>query len=73
EYLRNVDPEEIAYQKKHGGKISPVFTGRQDGMISSITTLGTPHHGSHGSDKRGNEAIVRPIVFDAAKYLAKNK
>ncbi|EIZ4621492.1 YSIRK-type signal peptide-containing protein [Staphylococcus pseudintermedius] len=73
EYLRNGDPEEIAYQKKHGGKISPVFKGGHDGMISSITTLGTPHNGSHASDKLGNEAIVRQIVFDAAQYLAKNK
>lgn len=65
--------KKLLIKKKHGGKISPVFKGGHDGMISSITTLGTPHNGSHASDKLGNEAIVRQIVFDAAQYLAKIK
>ena len=42
EYLRNGNPEEIEYQKQHGGDIAPVFQGNNDNMISSITTLATP-------------------------------
>ena len=38
-------------------------------MVSSITTLGTPHNGTHASDKIGNEAIVRQIAFDLGKRL----
>ncbi|PXA09883.1 lipase, partial [Staphylococcus pseudintermedius] len=71
--LRNGNPEEIAYQKEHGGDISPLFTGNNDNMVSSITTLGTPHNGTHASDQLGNEPIVRQIVFDVAQVLAKNK
>ncbi|HHU6749921.1 TPA: YSIRK-targeted triacylglycerol lipase [Staphylococcus pseudintermedius] len=73
ELLRNGNPEEIAYQKEHGGDISPLFTGKNDNMVSSITTLGTPHNGTHASDQLGNEPIVRQIVFDVAQVLAKNK
>ena len=36
EMLRNGNPEEVDYQKQHGGSI---FKGGQDNMISSITTL----------------------------------
>ncbi|MFV8090943.1 YSIRK domain-containing triacylglycerol lipase Lip1, partial [Staphylococcus aureus] len=64
ELLRNGSREEIEYQKKHGGEISPLFKGNNDNMISSITTLGTPHNGTHASDLAGNEALVRQIVFD---------
>ncbi|WP_423831131.1 lipase, partial [Staphylococcus pseudintermedius] len=56
--LRNGNPEEIAYQKEHGGDISPLFTGNNDNMVSSITTLGTPHNGTHASDQLGNYPIV---------------
>lgn len=73
ELLRNGNPEEIAYQKEHGGEISPLFSGKNDNMVSSITTLGTPHNGTHASDQLGNEAIVRQVVFDVAQVLAKNK
>ncbi|PCF48142.1 YSIRK-targeted triacylglycerol lipase [Staphylococcus delphini] len=73
ELLRNGNPEEIAYQKEHGGDISPLFTGNNDNMVSSITTLGTPHNGTHASDQLGNEPIVRQVVFDVAQVLAKNK
>ncbi|PCF85113.1 YSIRK-targeted triacylglycerol lipase [Staphylococcus delphini] len=73
ELLRNGNPEEIAYQKEHGGDISPLFTGKNDNMVSSITTLGTPHNGTHASDQLGNEPIVRQVVFDVAQVLAKNK
>ncbi|MBL7573866.1 YSIRK-type signal peptide-containing protein [Staphylococcus saccharolyticus] len=67
ELLRHGSPEEIEYQKQHGGEISPLFQGGHDNMVSSITTLGTPHNGSHASDLFGNEALVRQMVFDLGK------
>lgn len=69
ELLRNGSQEEIEYQKTHGGDISPLLQGGHDNMVSSITTLGTPHNGTHASDKLGNEAIVRQISFDLGKRL----
>ncbi|MDW4208565.1 YSIRK-type signal peptide-containing protein [Staphylococcus saprophyticus] len=69
ELLRNGSQEEIEYQKAHGGDISPLLQGGQDNMVSSITTLGTPHNGTHASDKLGNEAIVRQIAFNLGKKL----
>ena len=36
-------------------------------MVSSITTLGTPHNGTHASDLLGNEAIVRQLAYDVGK------
>ncbi|MBE5661382.1 YSIRK domain-containing triacylglycerol lipase Lip1 [Staphylococcus sp. SS21] len=69
ELLRNGNREEIEYQKKHGGEISPLFKGNHDNMISSITTLGTPHNGTHASDLAGNEALVRQVVFDIGKMF----
>ncbi len=69
ELLRNGNREEIEYQKKHGGEISPLLEGNHDNMISSITTLGTPHNGTHASDLAGNEALVRRIVFDIGKMF----
>ena len=68
--LRNGNPEEQEYQHVHGGDISPLYQGQNDNMISSITTLGTPHNGTHASDLLGNEALIRQVVFDAEKYLA---
>ena len=44
--LRNGNPEEQEYQHVHGGDISPLYQGQNDNMISSITTLGTPHNGT---------------------------
>ena len=67
ELLRNGNQEEIEYQKKHGGTISPLFKGNNDNMVSSITTLGTPHNGTHASDLLGNEAVVRQVVYDIGK------
>ena len=67
ELLRNGNQEEIEYQKKHGGTISPLFKGNNDNMVSSITTLGTPHNGTHASDVLGNEAVVRQVVYDIGK------
>ncbi|WP_415426294.1 YSIRK-targeted triacylglycerol lipase [Staphylococcus borealis] len=68
--LRNGNPEEQEYQRVHGGEISPLYQGQHDNMISSITTLGTPHNGTHASDLLGNEALIRQIVFDAGKVLS---
>ncbi|MEW4383226.1 YSIRK domain-containing triacylglycerol lipase GehC [Staphylococcus epidermidis] len=67
ELLRHGNPEEVEYQKQHGGEISPLFQGGHDNMVSSITTLGTPHNGTHASDLLGNEAIVRQLVYDVGK------
>ncbi|KTW24539.1 YSIRK-targeted triacylglycerol lipase [Staphylococcus warneri] len=67
ELLRNGNQEEIEYQKKHGGTISPLFKGNNDNMVSSITTLGTPHNGTHASDVLDNEAVVRQVVYDIGK------
>lgn len=68
ELLRNGNKEEIEYQKAHGGKISPLYQGTNDNMINSITTLGTPHNGTIAADKLGNEAFVRQLAFDYAKF-----
>ena len=46
EMLRKGNPEEVKYQKKHGGDISPLYKGGQDNMVSSITTLAAPHNGT---------------------------
>lgn len=70
ELLRNGSEEEIAYHHEHGGEISPLFTGNNDDMITSITTLATPHNGTHAADELGNEPIVRQFVYDFAKTLA---
>lgn len=64
ELLRNGNQEEIDYQKEHGGTISPLFQGGHDNMVSSITTLGTPHNGTPAADELGNETLVRQIVYD---------
>lgn len=69
ELLRNGSQEEIEYQKIHGGDISPLLQGGHDNMVSSITTLGTPHNGTHAADELGNEALVRQVVFDLGKRL----
>lgn len=69
ELLRNGSQEEIEYQKTHGGDISPLLQGGHDNMVSSITTLGTPHNGTHAADDLGNEALVRQVVFDLGKRL----
>lgn len=73
ELLRHGNPEEVEYQKQHGGEISPLYQGGHDNMVSSITTLGTPHNGTHASDLLGNEAIVRQLAYDVGKmYGNKN-
>ncbi|MGV3244809.1 YSIRK-targeted triacylglycerol lipase [Staphylococcus sp. 11261D007BR] len=70
ELLRHGSEEEIAYHQQHGGEISPLFEGNHDNMVTSITTLGTPHNGTHAADELGNEPIVRQFVYDFAKMLA---
>lgn len=65
--LRYGNPEEIAYQKEHGGEISPLFKGQKDNMISSITTLVTPHNGSAASDNLGNRDFAKKILNDIGK------
>lgn len=67
ELLRHGSPEEVEYQKEHGGDISPLYKGGQDNMISSITTIATPHNGTHAADLFGNEALVRQIAYDYAR------
>lgn len=67
EMLRKGNPEEIKYQKKHGGEISPLYKGGQDNMVSSITTLAAPHNGTHAADI-GNEPFIRQLAYDYAKF-----
>lgn len=67
ELLRHGNPEEVEYQKQHGGDISPLYKGNNDNMVSSITTLGTPHNSTHASDELGNEALVRQVVYDLGR------
>lgn len=62
-FLRFGNQEEIDYQAKHGGEISPLFVGNQDNMIASITTLGTPHNGSQAADKLANTDAVRNVIY----------
>ncbi|ANZ34210.1 YSIRK-targeted triacylglycerol lipase [Staphylococcus carnosus] len=62
-FLHFGNQEEIDYQRAHGGTISPLFEGGQDNMISSITTLGTPHNGSAAADRVGNQQAFKDIVY----------
>ncbi|RIN06770.1 YSIRK-type signal peptide-containing protein [Staphylococcus shinii] len=72
QFLRFGNPEEIKYQEQHGGTISPLFQGQKDNMISSITTLATPHKGSQASDKLANKDFIKNILNNIAK-LGNNK
>ncbi|WP_325999360.1 YSIRK-targeted triacylglycerol lipase [Staphylococcus pseudoxylosus] len=72
QFLRFGNPEEIEYQKQHGGTISPLFQGQKDNMISSITTLATPHNGSQASDKLANTNFIKNVLNNIAK-LGNNK
>ncbi|MDK4085194.1 YSIRK-type signal peptide-containing protein [Staphylococcus pseudintermedius] len=63
ELLRNGSKDEIAYHQKHGGTISPLFKGGLTDMVSSITTLGTPHNGSQAADQVANKEFVRHIMY----------
>ncbi|WP_436967072.1 YSIRK-targeted triacylglycerol lipase [Staphylococcus xylosus] len=72
QFLRFGNPEEIKYQKQHGGTISPLFQGQKENMISSITTLATPHKGSQASDKLANTNFIKNVLNNIAK-LGNNK
>ena len=66
-FLRNGNQEEIDYQRQYGGTVSDLFKGGQDNMISSITTIATPHNGTHAADLLGNEEIIRQVAYDYAR------
>ncbi|MFW3591173.1 YSIRK-targeted triacylglycerol lipase [Staphylococcus caprae] len=61
-FLRNGNQEEIDYQREHGGTVSDLFKGGKDNMISSITTLGTPHNGTPAADKLGTRKFVKNTI-----------
>lgn len=62
-YLRNGNDEERLYQQQHGGTLSPLYQGGQDGMITSITTIATPHNGTHAADQLGNTPFIRHLLY----------
>ncbi|MGW7809295.1 lipase-like domain-containing protein [Staphylococcus xylosus] len=68
--LRNGVPEEIEYQKKHGGDIPELFAGGNNNMVSSVTTIATPHNGTFISDKLGNKPIARKLFYNILKYTS---
>ena len=68
--LRNGVPEEIEYQKKHGGDIPEIFVGGNNNMVSSVTTIATPHNGTFISDKLGNKPIARKLFYNILKYTS---
>ncbi|MCQ3817483.1 lipase-like domain-containing protein [Staphylococcus xylosus] len=68
--LRNGVPEEIEYQKKHGGDIPEIFAGGNNNMVSSVTTIATPHNGTFISDKLGNKPIARKLFYNILKYTS---
>ena len=68
--LRNGVPEEIEYQKKHGGDIPEIFAGGNNNMVSSVTTIATPHNGTFISDKLGNKPIARKLFYKILKYTS---
>ncbi|MDI9231823.1 hypothetical protein QMY26_10300 [Staphylococcus caprae] len=61
-FLRNGNQEEIDYQREHGGTLSDLFKGGKDNMISSITTLGTPHNCTPAADKLGTRKFVKNTI-----------
>ncbi|MBU7218329.1 YSIRK-targeted triacylglycerol lipase [Staphylococcus gallinarum] len=66
--LRNGSQEEIDYQRQHGGEIAPLYQGDHDNMITSITTVASPHNGTYAADFLGNEALIRQFVYDYSKF-----
>ncbi|PTI83451.1 hypothetical protein BU098_02380 [Staphylococcus xylosus] len=68
--IRNGVPEEIEYQKKHGGDIPEIFAGGNNNMVSSVTTIATPHNGTFISDKLGNKPIARKLFYNILKYTS---
>ena len=37
-------------------------------MITSITTVASPHNGTYAADLLGNEALIRQFVYDYSKF-----
>ena len=66
--LREGNQEEIAYHQQHGGEISPLYQGGNDDMITSVTTIVTPHNGTHAADQLGNEQLIRQVAYDYSKF-----
>ncbi|WP_438827292.1 lipase-like domain-containing protein, partial [Staphylococcus pseudintermedius] len=61
--LRIGSKYEIAYHQKHGGTISPLFKGGLTDMVSSITTLGTPHNGSQSAAQVAIKVFLLNIIY----------
>ena len=61
-FLRNGNQEEIDYQRQYGGTVSDLFKGGQDNMVSTITTLGTPHNGTPAADKLGSTKFIKDTI-----------
>lgn len=66
--LREGNQEEIAYHQQYGGEISPLYQGGNDDMVTSVTTIVTPHNGTHAADQLGNEQLIRQIAYDYSKF-----
>ncbi|ARJ51988.1 triacylglycerol lipase [Staphylococcus lutrae] len=69
--LRKGDPDEIAYQRAHGGTISPLFLGGQDHLIDSITTIATPHDGTVASDELGNGEFIKRMIYEFSIFAGR--
>lgn len=37
-------------------------------MVTSVTTIVTPHNGTHAADQLGNEQLIRQIAYDYSKF-----
>lgn len=66
--LREGNQEEIAYHQQYGEEISPLYQGGNDDMITSVTTIVTPHNGTHAADQLGNEQLIRQVAYDYSKF-----
>ncbi|KAB2478251.1 YSIRK-targeted triacylglycerol lipase [Staphylococcus sp. CH99b_3] len=66
--LREGNQEEIVYHQQYGGESSPLYQGGNDDMITSVTTIVTPHNGTHAADQLGNEQLIRQIAYDYSKF-----
>ncbi|MCG3401144.1 triacylglycerol lipase [Staphylococcus massiliensis] len=67
--LRHGNQEEIQYQKEHGGKISPLFKGQKDHMVSSMTTLATPHNGTYASEPGETNKKSTEVLYNIATFF----
>ena len=45
-----------------------LYQGDHDNMITSITTVASPHNGTYAADLLGNEALIRQFVYDYSKF-----